>query len=132
MDMAARIDFNGLLTPGLPERNASRCRTRDAAQQAGAPERVVMELEPYRVASLHARGSVTITCLSGVLWITTLGELEDVVLEAGQSRVMQAPVRDVLLSTVGTRCPATFGIRADAAESRTGGKTAAPFRVQFA
>jgi hypothetical protein len=128
MDMAARIDFNGLMTPGFPARDAGRCERRDAAQQAAAPERVVMELEPYRVASLHTRGPVTITCLSGQLWITTPGELDDVILQAGQRRVMQAPARDVLLSTVGARCPATFSIGAAAAR----GKAAAPFRVEFA
>ena len=132
MDIAARIDFNGLLTRGVPARDASPCTRREGARKADAPDRVVMELEPYRVASLHARGAVTITCVSGALWITTPGDLEDVILQAGQSRVMRAPVHDVLLSTVGARCPATFGIRASTAESPFGGRTAAPFRVEFA
>jgi hypothetical protein len=128
MNIAARMDFTGLTT-GVPARGwaADRC-------DPAAPERVVMKLDPYRVASLHASGPVAITCLSGQLWITIPGEVDDIVLQAGQSRLFKAPVRDIVLSTAGARCPATFGIRAAEAVQRSafGEKTASPFRVEFA
>ncbi|WP_420473910.1 DUF2917 domain-containing protein [Noviherbaspirillum sp. ST9] len=120
MSIAARMDFTGL-TSGF-------------AARAAAPEPVVMKLEPYRAASLHARGPVAVTCLSGQLWITLPGELEDIVLRAGQSRVLNTPVQDIVLSTAGARCPATFGIRsvAETAKRRIfGGGRASPFRVEF-
>lgn len=134
MDIAARIGFTGL-TAGVPAREGGYADHCDAVQKTATPERVVMKLEPHRVASLHARGPVAVTSLSGQLWITVPGELEDIVLQAGQSRVLQAPVRDIVLSTVGARCPATFGIRSVAGtppRGLFGGRPASPFQVEFA
>lgn len=131
MDIAATIGFTGLMT-GVPARERSYADRCDPVTKAVTPERVVMKLEPYRVAALHARGPVAVTCLSGELWITLPGEVEDIILQAGQSRVLQAPARDIVLSTVGARCPATFGIRVVAAETAHRRTSALPFRVEFA
>ena len=102
MDMSAALQFNGL-TRGFSALQAERC-------DALASARVVMKLDPYRVALLHARGAVEIACVSGQLWITRPGESDDLVLQAGQTHILQ-PARDIVLSTAGARCPASFGIR---------------------
>lgn len=131
MDIAARIGFTGLMT-GIPAGERSSRDRSDPVPKTATPERVVMKLEPGRVASLHARGQVAVSCLSGELWITVPGEIDDIILQSGQSRVLQAPAWDIVLSTVGARCPATFGIRAVAEEPVNRRKAALPFRVEFA
>ena len=130
MDAVARFGFNGPMTslPSPAGRQRERC---ESWQKPDAPVRVVMQLEPFRVATLHTHGPVEIVCESGQLWITFEGELEDVVLHAGQRRVLPRPVRDVVLSTAGARCPATFGINPTVATSGKGGRTVQPFELIF-
>lgn len=135
MDIAARLDFSGL-TAGLPARAGARREKCKPGRKAGAQERIAMKLEPYRVALLHARGPVEVTCQSGQLWITRDGQPEDIVLQAGQSTILREPVRDVVLSTAGARCPATFGIqRPEAVAKHHWSFWATPltyFQVEFA
>lgn len=126
MNLAARMAFNGL-TADVPAVSGYR---RDPAQ------RFVVKLEPWRVARLNTRGPVEVTCQTGQLWITVPGELDDIVLQAGQSYRMKRAVRDIVLSTVGARCAASVGIRpaGPVIESpwRFLGKAAPHFQLEFA
>ena len=133
MDMAARLDFSGLTT-GFPAGAVARREPCDVEQKT-TDDRVVMKLDPYRVALLHAHGPIDVTCISGQLWITRDGEMEDIVLQAGDTRTLPQPARDVVLSTAGARCPATFGLRPAGRQAGnrwlSGLKTATYFQVQF-
>ena len=100
MDIAASIDFNGFIPSARP----------------ASPARIVMQLDPGRVAVLDARGPLVIACLSGTLWLTVPGETEDCILQAGQSRSLMQPVRGVVLSGAGG--PSAFAIRPAAEETR--------------
>jgi hypothetical protein len=64
----------------------------------------------WRTAALATRGSVEIRCLSGQLWITQPGDSHDIVLQAGQSHTVLRAMRDIVLSTVGSPCPAALEI----------------------
>lgn len=123
MDIAAGLRFIGSNTGT------------SVGRKTAAPESVVMKLEPYRVALLQARGPVEITCMSGQLWLTFPGETEDFILQAGQSMVLSRPARDVLLSTAGAQCPASFGIRRSTPETGRhwlyGVKPGPHFQVEF-
>lgn len=115
MNLAAGLEFNRFALDILAgtSRDSQVSRDRYAVLgKAGASAPLVMTLDRWRTASLDADRTVEITCLSGQLWISRLGESEDVVLQDGQRHVLEKPVRDVVLSTVGAPSAATVGVRA--------------------
>jgi len=115
MDIAASIDFNGFIPSARP----------------ASPARIVMQLDPGRVAVLDARGPLVIACLSGTLWLTLPGETEDCILQAGQSRSLMQPVRGVVLSGAGG--PSAFAIRPEPRETpRRVFSASTAFDVRFA
>jgi len=131
MDIAAGF---GLI--GWTPRGAAAARHAPVScGMAGRGERVVMQLDPYRVASLHTHGPVEITCLTGQLWLTLCGKTDDIILKAGESLMLSKPVRQLVLSTVGAPCPASFGIRHTEAQREThqtrGPKGRPQFQVDF-
>ena len=124
MDIAARPGFLDLMT-NLPVREKTPC-------EPVAPARVVMKLDPYRIATLETKEPVEIGCMEGQVWITLSGQTVDIILDAGQRHVLPRATRGVVISTVGARCPATFGIRAAAAGKTWSRKADLPFRLEFA
>ncbi|OWW21649.1 DUF2917 domain-containing protein [Noviherbaspirillum denitrificans] len=123
MDIAARPGFLDLMTnPAL------RAKTPCVPV---APARVVMKLDPYRIATLETKGPAEIGCMEGQVWITLPGQTEDVILHAGQRHLLPRATRGVVISTVGTRCPATFGIRATVTKPWSG-RAEMPFQLEFA
>lgn len=51
-------------------------------------KRAVIELEPQTVLPFHDASGAKIACLEGVLWITQEDDRNDIVLEAGQSLIL--------------------------------------------
>jgi hypothetical protein len=104
MDIAAGFGFNDMSTGAV-------ARTEPHSGWKSGPDPVVMRLDLSRVAVLHASGPVEICCTAGQLWITMDGVTEDVILQAGQCHQLAGPAHDVILTTLGACCPATFGVR---------------------
>ncbi|HYD95004.1 MAG TPA: DUF2917 domain-containing protein [Noviherbaspirillum sp.] len=105
MSLATLLDIN----PSRP--GFAPARPGPSAGCAPAPaDRVLVTLARWRVASLRTRGPAEIHCRSGQLWITVPGEQADVVLQAGQKYRVAHATGDLLLSTVGARCPATVEV----------------------
>jgi hypothetical protein len=48
-------------------------------------------LEPDQLVAVRDAGGVRVSCLSGALWITQEQRTADVILEAGQSAVIDSP-----------------------------------------
>lgn len=125
MDIAARMDLSRFMQA---ERGEARCAFATSGDRgdhcpgADASGAFVMTLAHSRVVPLRTRVPVEIRCLSGQLWITQDGKIDDVVLQAGQSHWLAGPARDILLSAVGARQPATVEfLPADRAAGRPAG-----------
>jgi hypothetical protein len=94
---------------------------------------LVMTLARWRVAALRTDEPAEIRCLSGQLWITEPGKLDDVVIRAGQGHAVAGPARDILLSTVGTEEAARFEIVPGRLATRNAVREgAAHFQLRFA
>jgi Protein of unknown function (DUF2917) len=55
-----------------------------------AAKNLSLSLEHQAMVTLPSAGAMTVTCLEGRLWITQYNQPEDIVLEAGESRSIQA------------------------------------------
>ena len=91
-------------------KSISRGLGTDLVQAVPQGASFIVTLAKWRAATLKSRGPIEITCLSGQLWITQLGDLRDTVLQAGQRHAYAQAVRDIVLSTAGSPYPATFEI----------------------
>ena len=105
MDIASGAGLKGLWQGALALSGLRAGRGRNT------PATQVMTLARWRVAELRTYGPAEIRCLSGQLWITEPGKLDDVVIRAGQVHAVAGPLRGILLSTVGAGDAARFEIR---------------------
>jgi Protein of unknown function (DUF2917) len=51
-------------------------------------KRLVLEIERRGIASVNAAAGTRIACLRGLIWITEAGAEDDIVLRAGESRMI--------------------------------------------
>jgi hypothetical protein len=110
MDIAARMNLSRFVHGERGETSralAASADRRDGCTDSDATGAFVMTLARSRVVPLGTRVPVEIRCLSGQLWITQDGKIDDVVLQAGQSHKVAGPERDILISAVGEGQSAT-------------------------
>lgn len=127
MDIAAGFGFNGMSTGAVV-----RTQPRSGRNSGGNP--VVMRLDLSKAAVLDTSGPLEICCTTGQLWITMPGVTEDLILQPGQCHKLSGPAHDVVLSTLGACCAATFGVRPLPEEPTSGwllGRKAASSAARF-
>ena len=114
MNMTAQLEQGPILFTGTRDGTLSHPKPRGTVDcmmpPAGRAANFTVTLAKWRTAMLATRGAVEIRCLSGQLWITQLGDSSDIVLQAGQSHTVSKAMRDIVLSTVGSPCPAALEI----------------------
>jgi hypothetical protein len=88
----------------------NRCSGNRAMPAAVPAASLVVTLETSHTAALKTRGPVTIRCLSGLLWMTRSGHIQDTVLQAGQQQVVLQSSRDIVLSNAASLQPVTVEI----------------------